>query len=290
MSNFNETVRFSSIQTNRICLHVAEAGPPDGPLVFLLHGFPEFWYSWRNQIPPLSARGFRIIAPDQRGYNLSDKPTGVASYDLDHLSADIIGLADHFGRETFAVVGHDWGASVGWWLAGQHPNRVERLAVLNAPHPAVWLEAMRSNPAQKRKSSYVRLFQVPYLPEFLIGLNRSKALSKGFRDSARAEAFTDTDLKEYRRAWSHHGALTAMINYYRALLRKPFAPAAEYRISCPTLIIWGKRDAYAVPELAPASMRICDNGRIVWLDQSTHWVQHDEPDRVTSLLSEFLKG
>ncbi len=288
MSKLPEIVRFSRISTNGIHLHIAEAGPSNGLLVFLLHGFPEFWYGWRNHIQPLSARGFHVVAPDQRGYNLSDKPRGVASYHLDHLSADIVGLADHFGRETFAVVGHDWGASVGWWLAGQHPNRVERLAVLNAPHPAVWVEAMRNNPIQKRKSSYVRLFQIPYLPEFLIGLNRSKALSKAFRDSIRAEAFTDGDLKEYRKTWSQRGALTAMVNYYRALLRKPLAPSTVYRISCPTLIIWGKRDAYAVPELAEASLRLCDKGRIVWLDQSTHWVQYDERDRVTELFIEFL--
>src|SRR6185312_10883791 len=194
MSDLASDVRFSRIPVHGIHLHVAEAGPSDGPLVFLLHGFPEFWYGWRNQIAPLAARGFHIVAPDQRGYNLSDKPAGVASYDLDLLAADVIGLADYFARETFAVVGHDWGAAVGWWIAGRHSSRLERLAVLNAPHPAVWVEAMRNNPVQKRKSSYVRLFQIPYLPEFLIGLNRSKGLAKGFGDSVRAGAFTDGDL------------------------------------------------------------------------------------------------
>jgi pimeloyl-ACP methyl ester carboxylesterase len=165
---------------------------------------------------------------------------------------------------------------------------VQRLAVLNAPHPAVWVEAMRNNPAQKRSSRYVRLFQVPYVPELLIGMNRSEALSKGFRDSLRTGAFTDADLREYRTAWHQRGALTSMINYYRALLEKPLAPAREYRISCPTLIIWGKRDAYAVPELAESSKGLCVKGRIVWLDQATHWVQHDQPVQVTELLSEFL--
>jgi pimeloyl-ACP methyl ester carboxylesterase len=288
MSERTEIVRFRRIPSNGIHLHVAEAGPVEGPLVFLLHGFPEFWYSWRGQIAPLSARGFHVVAPDQRGYNLSDKPKGVPSYDLDQLSADIIGLADHFGRETFAVVGHDWGASVGWWLASRRPQRVQRLAALNAPHPAVWVDAMRNNPAQKRKSSYVRLFQIPYLPEFLIGLNRANALSTGFRDCVRADAFADDDLKEYRKAWRQPGALTAMIHYYRALLRKPLPPAERCRVSPPALIIWGKQDAYALPELAEASLRICDNGRIVWMDRSTHWVHHDEPDRVAKLLSDFL--
>ena len=158
MTNLPDRVRFSRIGTNGIHLNVAEAGSNDGPLVILLHGFPEFWYGWRNQIAPLAERGFHVVVPDQRGYNLSDKPKGIASYDLDQLAADVIGLADYFGQETFAVVGHDWGASVGWWLADQHCRRVRRLAALNGPHPAVWLEAMRNNPAQKRKSSYVRFF------------------------------------------------------------------------------------------------------------------------------------
>jgi pimeloyl-ACP methyl ester carboxylesterase len=288
MLNLTEVVRFSRIPTNGIHLHVVEAGPSDGPLVFLLHGFPEFWYGWRNQIAPLAARGFRVVAPDQRGYNLSDKPKGITSYDLDQLADDILGLADHFGCKKCAIVGHDWGASVGWWLAGQQHARVQRLAVLNGPHPAIWIEAMRNDPAQKRKSSYVKLFQIPFLPEALIGLDSSKALSRGFRDTIRSGAFTEEDLQEYRSAWQQPGTLTAMLHYYRALLRRPLARSATYRISCPALVIWGKRDAYAVPELAEASIGLCNNGDLIWLEDSTHWVQHDEPVRVTNLLADFL--
>lgn len=289
MNRISDIVQLTRITTNGIKLHVAEAGPSTGPLVFLLHGFPEFWYSWRNQILPLAERGFHVVAPDLRGYNLSDKPAGVASYDLDVLAADIAGLADHFGGEKFTVVGHDWGASVGWWLGGKYAGRVQRLAVLNAPHPALWLEAMRNNPAQKRKSGYVRLFQIPYLPEFLIGLDRSRALAKGFRDSIRPDAFTGADLEEYRKSWSQPGVLTATINYYRAVLKKPFLPASEYRISSPVQIIWGRRDAYVLPDLAEESVRLCGNGHIAYLDRSTHWVQHDEPARVTDLLLEFIQ-
>ncbi len=289
MAELKETVRLSRIALNGIHLHVAEAGPADGPLVVLLHGFPEFWYGWRNQIGPLAEQGFHVLAPDQRGYNLSDKPNGIESYDLDQLSADVIALADHFRQDTFAIVGHDWGAAVGWWLAGRHGDRMRRLGVLNAPHPAVWLDAMQNNPVQKRMSGYVRFFQIPYLPELLIGINRSKALAKGFHDSIRAGAFTEADLKEYRKAWAQPGALTAMINYYRALLRKRLPPAAEYHVSCPTLVIWGKQDAYGVPELAEASSRLCSDCRVEYLDRSTHWVQHDEPEYVNDLLARFLR-
>src|SRR5689334_14154947 len=193
----NEIVRFSSVATNGIHLHVADAGPPAGRLVFLLHGFPEFWFGWRNQIGPLAERGFHVVAPDQRGYNLSDKPKGVDKYDLDQLAGDVVGLADHFGRQSFAVVGHDWGATVGRGLRGQRAGCVRPLVALTAPHPAVWLEAMHDNPVQRRKSSYVRLFQIPWLPELLIGVNRWEALSKGFNDSTRTGAFSATDLEQY---------------------------------------------------------------------------------------------
>jgi len=211
MAELREIVRFSQIPTNGIHLHVAETGPPDGPLVFLLHGFPEFWYGWRNQIVPLAENGWHVLAPDQRGYNLSDKPQGIGSYDLDRLAADIVGLAAHFHREAFDVVGHDWGASVGWWLAGRQASPVRRLVVLNAPHPAVWLDAMRNDPVQKRKSAYVRFLRLPYLPEFLLSIDHSKALAKGFRDSIRPDAFTEADLSEYRKAWGQPGALQATI-------------------------------------------------------------------------------
>jgi pimeloyl-ACP methyl ester carboxylesterase len=289
MSDLADNVRFSRIRTNGIHLHVAEAGPPDGPLVFLLHGFPEFWYGWRNQILPLANGGFHVVAPDQRGYNLSDKPAGVASYDLDLLAADVIGLADYFGRQTFAAAGHDWGSVVGWWTAGLYPGRVERLAILNAPHPAVWVEAMHNNPLQRRMSGYVRLLGIRWLPEFLIHLSRFKALSKAFHDSVRQCAFTDADLNAYAVAWSQPGALTAMIHYYRAVLRRQFAPAAEYRVSCPVSLIWGRHDAYVLPILAELSNNLCDDGRIVWLENATHWVQHDQPERVAELLEDFLR-
>jgi pimeloyl-ACP methyl ester carboxylesterase len=283
-----DLVRFTRVPTNGIELHVAEAGPVDGPIVFLLHGFPEFWYAWRNQIATLTGNGFRVIAPDQRGYNLSDKPPGIASYDLDQLAADVVGLADYFGEQMFNLVGHDWGAALAWWVAGQYGSRVRRLAVMNAPHPAVWADAMEHNPAQKQKSSYVRFFRLPWLPELVLKRGNYAALAKGFRDSIRKDAFTQDDLKLYRDAWSQPGAITAMLNWYRAFLRKPMPPPDQYRIRCPTLVIWGMRDVYGVPELADASVRLCEDGRLIPFAHATHWVQHDEPEKVGKLLVDFL--
>jgi pimeloyl-ACP methyl ester carboxylesterase len=268
-------------------LDCAEAGPSDGPLVFLLHGFPEFWYGWRGQIGALADAGFLVVAPDQRGYDKSDKPKGVAAYDLDRTAADIVALADTYRRKSFSIVGHDWGGSVGWWIASLHPDRVRRLAVLNAPHPAVWKDAMRNNPVQRKLSAYVRLIGLPLLTEFVLLLTRNKGLIDALKQSR--QPLSPEDLAHYRAAWAQPGAMTAMLNWYRALLRKPLPVECQRRITTPTCLIWGRQDAYAVPELADASIALCDHGGVIWLNDATHWVQHDEPERVNRILLEFLK-
>ena len=276
-------------KTNGISLHCAEGGPPDGPLVLLLHGFPEFWYGWRHQIGPLAHAGFRVVAPDQRGYDLSDKPKGIAAYDLDVLAADVVGLADALGREKFAIVGHDWGASVGWWTARNYPARVARLAVLNAPHPAVWKHAMAHDPAQKKLSRYVVSIAMPILPEILVRARNFRSLVQALRGAGRADAFTDADIAKYRAAWRTRGAVTAMLNWYRALLRKDIPLEREPRLAMPVRIIWGVKDPYAIPELATQSAKLCDNANILYVENATHWVAHDEPERVTRSLLEFLE-
>src|SRR5258706_15116171 len=150
-------IRFESRNCGEVSLHVAEAGPEDGAPVILLHGFPEYWFGWRHQIDALAQAGHRVIAPDQRGYNLSDKPKGVAEFDLDRLAGDVIGLANALGADQFSVVGHDWGAAVAWWIAELFSERVRRLVIMNAPHPALWPSAMDPGPEQRQLSPYVRL-------------------------------------------------------------------------------------------------------------------------------------
>ncbi|HKD24025.1 MAG TPA: alpha/beta hydrolase [Rhizomicrobium sp.] len=280
-------VEFRRRRTNGISLYCAEAGPEDGPLVILLHGFPEFWYGWRNQIMPLVRAGYRVVAPDQRGYDESDKPKGVAQYDLDVLAADIVGLADTLGRNRVTLVGHDWGANVGWWAAANYPNRVERLAVLNAPHPAVWKNAIRNNPAQRKLSRYVATLGVPMLPEIALRWGGYGALIQALR-GARVNV-SDAEIAKYRAAWAKPGALTAMLNWYRAFLRKDLPLERQKRLTMPVRIIWGVHDIYAVPELATESARLCDNAKILYVETATHWVAHDEPERVVRTLLEFLK-
>jgi pimeloyl-ACP methyl ester carboxylesterase len=281
-------VRHKRVKTNGVALHTAEAGPKDGRLVILLHGFPEYWAAWEGYIEPLAAAGYHVLAPDQRGYNLSDKPRGVGAYDLSALAADVLGLADHFGRSRFIVVGHDWGAIVGWWIATRHAERLEQLVVMNAGHPSVWREAMQTNPEQRRRSWYVRFFRLPWLPEALLRQRRFKPLVDIIRRRARPDTVTSATLDRHREAWRAPGALTGMVNWYRALWRKELPASAELRLPTPLLLIWGERDAFGVHALAESSLRLCENGQAVYLKEATHWVQHDEPERCIKALLDFL--
>jgi epoxide hydrolase 4 len=281
---------FRTIAANGQSFHVAEAGPADGPLVFLLHGFPEFWFGWRRHIEGLAQAGFHVVAPDQRGYNLSSKPRGVDAYALDCLAADVVALADAVGAKQFAVVGHDWGASVGWWLATHHGERLRGLCALNAPHPLIWLEAMRNDKAQRRKSRYVQILRLPALPEILLRAGNFRGLAAAFATASRKDAFSDADLARYREAWAQPGAIGAMINWYRALFRMAPKPSAEVRIAVPALVVWGDRDVAGEPYLAEASAKLCANAQVVHLADASHWVVHDEPEKVAALILDFLRS
>jgi pimeloyl-ACP methyl ester carboxylesterase len=281
-------LRHRTIATNGVRLHAVEAGPEDGPLVILLHGFPEFWYGWRHQIEPLAAAGFRVLVPDQRGYNQSDKPRGLSAYRQDTLALDIVGLIDEAGRERAHVAGHDWGGLVAWWLGIHHPGRLARLAVLNVPHPWVLRRTLRTNPEQRKKSSYILFFQLPWLPERALRKNDWALAVKALRATSRPGTFTDEDLRLYREAWSRRGAITAMLSWYRAAVRRHPRLSPHQRVTVPTLLVWGARDRALLREMARPSIDLCDDGRLVFFDEATHWVQHEEPDRVSSLLLDFF--
>lgn len=271
-------------------LHYVEAG--EGPLVVLLHGFPEFWLGWRFQIPALAAAGFRVVAPDMRGYNLSSRPRGVAAYDADRLAADVRDLIHERGAESACLAGHDWGGGVSWATAMNHPEVVSRLAILNVPHPRRMLEGLR-RPRQLAKSWYMFVFQLPWLPEQLVRAQHWRFFRRGFEHDARAGAFPTQDIERYVEAWSQPGATTAMINYYRAVFRQtPKRIESRMRpIEAPTLVIWGERDRYLGPELAePKRSDVPNLEPIVRLPTATHWVQHDEPERVSELLIEFFSA
>ena len=277
---------FADLDALRI--HYATAGPEAGPPVLLLHGFPEFWYGWRRQIPALAAAGYRVIAPDQRGYNLSSKPLGRQSYDLDLLAADILALMDHLGHGRVYLVGHDWGAAVAWWLAIHHPQRIRKLAILNVPHPRVMARNLRRNPRQILKSWYMFFFQIPWLPEFLLGAADGAGLATLLRRSGKADSFNEEELGRYRAAWRQPGALTSMLNWYRALFRRASQSMPGGRIKLPVLVLWGERDVALSVEMAEQSLAYCADGRLELFPQATHWLQHDEADAVNRYLIEFL--
>jgi pimeloyl-ACP methyl ester carboxylesterase len=280
--------RHRTIETNGIRLHAVEAGPESGPLVILLHGFPELWYGWRHQIGPLAAAGFHVLAPDQRGYNLSDKPRRVSDYNLDKLALDVVGLIDAVGEEKARVVGHDWGGVVGWWLGVKHADRLERLALLNIPHPRVMRRTLYKSSEQRKKSSYIFFFQVPGLPERGFRRNGFNFAVKALRTTSRPGVFTDADLDVYREAWSQPGAVRSMIHWYRAALRSQPKPPATSRVSVPTLLLWGTKDRFLGQEMAQPSIDLCDDGRLELFTEASHWIQHEEPERVNQRLIEFL--
>ena len=270
-------------------LHGVERGA--GPLVVLLHGFPEFWYAWRYQIPALAAAGLRVVAPDLRGYNLSDKPRGVAAYTVDVLARDVARLIEGCGAERASVVGHDWGGLIAWSFAMRYPQRLERLAILNAPHPATFRRALRRLP-QLRKSWYVFFFQLPWLPEALARATNYAFIRAALRhEPVRPGAFSDADVQRYVEAIARPGALTAGINYYRAAFsRRQLREARQpRRIEAPVLVIWGERDRYLLPELAQPDPAWVPNARVERLPNASHWVQADQPQRVNELLIDFLR-
>lgn len=282
-----ENIEFQFVQAGDVRLHVAQAGPDDGPLVILLHGFPEFWYCWRKQIPALATAGLRVWAPDQRGYNLSEKPPNVRDYQLDALTGDVVGLVHAAGRTKATIVGHDWGGAVAWWVAANHPELVERLVIINVPHPLVMKRLLRSNPGQMLRSWYMLMFQLPWIPEWIGQRNNWRDVFGGMQSSSLNGTFTDVDFEHYREAWSQPGAFTAMLNWYRAMFRSGARRPKHRRIKPRTLILWGKRDKFICLEGAERSLELCHHGQLVVYDDCTHWLQHERPEEVNERLLEF---
>ena len=275
---------------NGVRLHFVEQG--EGPLVVLLHGFPEFWYSWRHQIPALAEAGLRVIAVDQRGYNTSEKPLGVRNYRVEHLVDDVAALIEHAGESRAVVVGHDWGGAVAWAVSMLRPEVVEKLVVLNAPHPEALQRELRRL-RQLARSWYFFFFQLPWLPEAAIRFGGYRVLDRGLRgEPRRPDAFSDEDIAAYKDALAQPGALTAAINYYRAAGRRnPFETARMLRqIDVPALLIWGEQDPYLGVGLTQGLEQWVPKIRVERIPEASHWVQVDAPERVNELMLEFLRG
>ncbi|MFN8527593.1 MAG: alpha/beta hydrolase [Anaerolineae bacterium] len=283
-------LEYTYLDTNGVTLHVVQAGPKDGEPVLLLHGFPEFWYGWKAQIQALAAAGFRVWAPDQRGYNLSSKPKAVEAYRMHQLVADVIGLIDQSGHERLHLVGHDWGGAVAWSVAMRHPDRLKKLAILNIPHPAVFLETVRSNPYQMLKSWYMGFFQLPLLPEALLTGGDANGAAIMLFASSNPGTFKDQDIAEYVKAWKRPGAMTGMINWYRALFRSPSSgtPRGDVRIHVPTLMLWGEDDVALDASMAQPSIALCDEGKLITYPDAGHWIAHEKAEEVNRQLIGFF--
>jgi pimeloyl-ACP methyl ester carboxylesterase len=285
-------------QVNGVRLHWVEAGA--GPLVVLLHGFPEFWYEWRHQIPALAAAGFRVVAPDLRGYNLSEKPKGVGSYRVSVVLEDVVALIRHLGAERAHLAGHDWGGVIAWRLGIRRPEVVERLAIITAPHPAVFGRELM-HPRQFLRSWYAGFFQLPLLPEAVFRANDHAMLERILRNSPRKPgAYTDDDIRLYKEAVSQPGALTAMINYYRAFGRRTARGRHEGDgagggdgdsvVRRPTLVIWGEQDSALTTHNLDGLEAYVPDLRIERIPDASHWVPADAPERVNELLVGFFGG
>jgi pimeloyl-ACP methyl ester carboxylesterase len=281
------------VETNGIRLHCVTQG--EGDLVVLIHGFPEFWYSWRHQIGFL-ARRFKVVAPDMRGYGDSDKPAPVEAYGLGELTADVKGLIEAFGASKAHIVGHDWGGAVAWTFPMIYPDHTDKLVVMNAPHPAVFAANLMRNPRQLMRSWYMLYFQIPRLPEASIRAGGYYALKRTFLSWAcDKEAFSDEDIRRLVEAAAKPGALTGGINYYRAMfrsldLRHLPAELQVPRIKSPTLLIWAEEDRALGKELTYGMERLFDNSfSIKYLPGCSHWVQQEQPLLVNQYLDEFLQ-
>ncbi len=281
-----ESWQHRDIITNGIRMHYVTQG--EGPLVVLLHGFPEFWYSWRYQIPFLAGHGYMVVAPDLRGYNETDKPS--KGYNVSTLLRDIVGLIKGLERDKAIIVGHDWGGALAWAFAARYPQMTERLIVLNAPHPAAFARELRTW-RQLRKSWYMFFFQLPWLPEYVLGRNHAAVIGRMLYASAvQKSAFPPDVIERYRDAMSKPGALTASINYYRTLFRRmrSLRAGAGAIIDVPALLIWGKQDIALGIELTHGLEQWVPNIQIKRIPDSGHWVQQEKPDAVNTLMLEFL--
>jgi pimeloyl-ACP methyl ester carboxylesterase len=231
-----------------------------------------------------------VIVPDQRGYNLSEKPKGIKAYCTQNLVEDITGLIKALDYEKVNLVGHDWGAVVAWMLAIKHPEKLHRLGIINVPHPAVMKRFLQRDFEQMRRSLYAAFFQLPWLPETLARFGNWRVAALGMRGSARYNAFTNEDIQKYKEAWSQPGAMTAMLNWYRAAARYPLEIANGMRVPARTLILWGVKDAALSRRMARPSLDYCDDGNLVFFPDASHWVQHEEADEINRQLLAFVSS
>jgi len=273
-------------KVNGISLHTVEAGDIKGDYMIFLHGFPEFWYGWKSQIAFFAQKGYRVIVPDQRGYNLSSKPAGVKCYCLQNLVGDIATLVRQLTDKKVVLVGHDWGGGVAWQLARHHPQLIGHLIIINMPHLEVFNRTLKRNVAQMFRSSYAGFFQIPILPEWISRAFDFTLLQRSMLKTSKEGTFSKEDMAAYKKAWQQPHALAAMINWYRAYKYNTLPTSGTIQV--PVLLIWGKKDQFLLPQMAQDSIAKCINGKLVMVADATHWIHHEQPELVNTLIYEFI--
>ncbi|XP_054161801.1 epoxide hydrolase 4-like [Oppia nitens] len=274
------------LQTKNIKLHYVSNGDPNKPLMLFLHGFPEVWYSWRNQLPEFS-KDYYTVALSLRGYGDSDRPSGVANYSLDKLVDDVRDFVVGIGKQKCILVSHDWGGLVAWTVSAKYPEIVDRFIVCNAPHIKSFMDTIETNWKQFFSSWYIYFFNIPYLPELRLTCNDLQAFDYIFRKLG-----TKEDIEAYKYYFSRPGALTGPINYYRALQRNYaldfWQNIKNKKIKAPTLVIWGRNDLALTDGLPADSCKHCDNYTIKMIEDCSHWTPFDKPDIVNKYMRQFL--
>ncbi len=275
---------------NGVRLHYVEQGT--GPLIIFLHGFPEFWYEWKNQLEEFG-RDHHAVAPDMRGYNLSSKPEGVESYKVKILVEDIKALAANLGASKFILVGHDWGGVVAWAFALQHPEQLHSLVIVNAPHPAIFQRELEHNPAQQKASAYMLMFRSEQGEATLSAGNYAALVNAVMGEGLKQGHFTEEDKDVYIDAWSRPGALTGGLNYYRAAKAGPGGGSfsvdpAKLTVHVPVLVIWGEQDKALLATNLDGMEEFVPDLKIVRIADGTHWVIHERPAQVNAAIRDFL--
>lgn len=281
---------------NNVRLHYVTAG--SGKLILFLHGFPEFWYAWKHQLAEFG-RDYMAVAPDMRGYNLSSKPAEVEQYRIKYLVEDVRALVEYLGYQKFFLVAHDWGAGVAWPFAIRHPNYLEKLIIINGPHPVTFVRELRDNPEQQKASRYILVHRKPEAEQILSRNNFGELASSLLQDGLNKGYFTEEDREAYLSAWSQPGALTGGLNYYRAAHLGPFigesddilsADPSVFTIKVPTLVIWGEKDKWLLTGNLNGLDRYVPNLTIKRITDASHWVIHEKPELVNSCIRQFIES
>jgi epoxide hydrolase 4 len=289
------------VRVNGVRLHVVTAGK--GPLILFLHGFPEFWYEWKNQLPEFS-KDYLAVAPDMRGYNLSDKPEPLTQYKMNVLVEDIRALADHFSHQKkFVLVGHDWGGAVAWAFAIQHPDMLDKLVIVNAPHPGIFGRLLASDSAQQQASQYMLMFRSPQAEQNLAANDYALLVRIVLETGLKNGVFSEDDKQAYIKAWSQPGALTGGLNYYRANEVGPPASGqtvseahgnfavdpSNLTVKVPTLVIWGEKDTALLVQNLDGLEKFVPQLTIKRIADGFHWVIHEKRAEVSAAIRDFIR-